>query len=153
MKILRIFPIAAAACFLASISNAETFSCVLKDTRNSGWLPDTLVFETNSDETMAKTYDPITYSTLGDFADARVQAGNSVRVDLKWVTGRYQNDKQVASRDYPNAVPTKIEYRATLLRGGNKILLRAHPVGIASQFSAKGACQVVNGDIRGVVKP
>lgn len=153
MKILQILIVATTACFIGSTSNAETYSCVLKDTRNSGWLPGTLVFELNGDETMAKAYDPITYSTLSNFVDARVQAENSVGVELKWVTGRYRNDKQVASRDFPNALPTKIEYRATLLRGGNKILLRAQPVGIASQFSAKGACRVVNGDIRRVVNP
>lgn len=138
---------------MGSASNAETFSCVLKDARNSGWLPETLVFEINGDETMAIAYDPITYSTLNGFADARVQAENSVRVELKWVTGRYRNDKQVPSRDYPSGTANKIEYRATLLRGGNKILLRAQPIGIASQFSAKGACQVVQGDIRRLVKP
>lgn len=131
MKLFKILFVSAAICFVGSTSNSETFSCVLKDIRNSGWLPDTLVFETNSAETMAKAYDPFTYSTLGNFADARVQAENSVSVELKWVTGRYRNDMQISSRDYPSSLPTKIEYRATLLRGGYKILLRAQPVGIA----------------------
>lgn len=134
-------------------SMAETFICTLHDARNSGWLPEKLVVQISSDETMGQTYDPITFSTLNGFAQTRVQAENSVRVELKWKTGRFRNTREMKSRDRPTALPTEIEYRATILRGGNKILMRAIPEGVRDRFSAKGSCEIVNASINDVVKP
>lgn len=139
--------------FFTSMAQAETYSCTLKDSRNSGWLPSTLVFQINSDETMAKTYDPITYSSLNGFAEAWVQTENSVRVVLKWSTGRYRNDREMLTRDMPLSLPTVIHYRATLLRGGNKILVHADPESLRDRFSAQGACTETNAPITTVVRP
>ncbi|WGI23471.1 hypothetical protein [Amylibacter sp. IMCC11727] len=133
-------------------SMAETFICELHDARNSGWLPEKLVVQISSDETMGQTYDPITFSTLNGFAPTRVHAENSVRVELRWKTGRYRNSSEMRSRDRPSSVPTEIEYRATILRGGNKILMRAAPDGVRDRFSAKGSCEIVNASINEVVR-
>lgn len=152
MTLTKIAMMAGTLCVLGDSVLADTFTCTLTDTRNTGWLPDRLVVEVNADETMAKAFDPITFSTLGGLAQAQIQAENSVRIELRWTTGRYRNDRAMRSRDMPNAVAIPILYRATILRGGNKILLRATPEGFSNRFNAQGTCQVSDAPIESAIR-
>ena len=86
---MTFYKTAIAACAIGlstSASMAETFSCMLHDARNSGWLPEQLVVEINSNETMGKTYDPITFSTLNGFAEVN---GRSDRKQFGFI-GQFQ---------------------------------------------------------------
>lgn len=132
---------------------AQTYSCALKDNRNSGWLPERLVFELVEGQATARTYDPITYSTKGETANAQVQIDNSVRVALRWKTDPYQNDKAKAGRDLTASGALPIEYSATLLRGGNMIMLRAYPSGVHDPLSARGACKISDGPLEQLIGP
>ncbi len=139
-------------CALGTGALADTFTCALTDARNTGWLPDRLVVQISADEKMAKGFDPITYSTLNGLADVQIQAENSVRIELRWTTGRYRNEKAMQSRDMPNILAVPVVYRATILRGGNKILLRAQPEGSRERHTARGACQVSDTAIEQVIR-
>jgi hypothetical protein len=152
MKIIKTAAVATVLSALGTLVSAETFSCTLKDSRNTGWLPDQLVVQIHKDRSVAEVYDPITFSTLNEFAKAKVQAMNSVRIELQWETGRYRNDKAMLSRDMPDASAVEIVYRATILRGGNKILLRAQPGRSQTRYNARGACKVHDAGIGEVVR-
>ncbi|GGA21693.1 hypothetical protein [Neptunicoccus cionae] len=142
-----------AAILMAAPASALTYSCVLTDSRNSGWAPEKLVFEVLHGDATARTYDPITYSVSGELAEAKVATANSVRVSLSWKSGRYNNPKARPSRDYAANSALPITYTATLLRGGNKILLRATPSGLNTFYSAKGACVESNAPLEQLVNP
>jgi hypothetical protein len=152
MKTIKVVAVATVLSVLGSLLSAETLSCTLKDNRNSGWLPEQLVVQIHKDRSVAEVYDPITFSTLDRFVQARLQALNSVRIELQWETGRYRNDKAMLSRDMPDASAVKIVFRATILRGGNKILLRAQPGSSQTRYNAQGACKVLEAGIGEVVR-
>nr|WP_325249591.1 hypothetical protein [Amylibacter sp.] len=141
------------ATFLGTAVAAQTFSCALKDNRNSGWLPDRLVFELVEGQATARTYDPITFASKGEMATAKVQTDNSVRVALRWKTDPYRNDRARQGRDLSANGALPIEYSATLLRGGNMIMLRAYPSGVNDPFSARGACKVSDGPLEQLIGP
>lgn len=128
------------AIMLAAPAAARTYNCVLKDARNSGWAPETFAFEVFDGDTTARTFDPISYSISGALTTAQVVTANSVRVSLNWKSGRYDNPKARPSRDFSGRGAQPISFSATLLRGRNKILLRASPSGLDRFFNAKGAC-------------
>jgi hypothetical protein len=142
---LKFTPIAAAVlCTISTMATAGTYTCQLNDTRNTGWLPERLIFQIIEGKTTAKAFDPITFSTLNGLAAGQVQAENSVRVELRWTTGRYRNERAMKSRDMPSITATNIVYRATILRGGNKILLRAQPEGSLFGSVRKGCAKFQN---------
>ena len=142
-----------AAFLLASPLGAQTYNCALKDGRNSGWTPDKLMFEIVDGAKTARTYDPITYSIKGEMAEANIATANSVRVSLGWKSGRYQNPNARPSRDFAGTGALPITFHATLLRGGNKILLRASPGGLNTFFSAKGACVETSTRLEQLIDP
>ena len=128
MSLMTLNKIAVAAGTLSALTTgalADTYTCALNDARNTGWLPDRLALQISADEKMAKGFDPITFSILNGLADVQIQAENSVRIELRWTTGRYRNEKAMQSRDMPNILAVPVVYNATILRGGNKILLCA----------------------------
>ncbi|WP_069299785.1 hypothetical protein [Neptunicoccus sediminis] len=139
------------AILLAAPAAARTYNCVLKDARNSGWAPETLAFEVFEGDTTARAFDPITYSISGQLATAQVVTANSVRVSLNWKSGRYDNPKARPTRDFSGRGALPITFTATLLRGGNKILLRASPSGLNSFFTAKGACVESNAPLEQLI--
>jgi hypothetical protein len=99
----------------------------------------------------AQVFDTITFATLGRLADAQVQVENSVRTSLKWVTKPFLNPRTKPSKDFPSPGEMTIEYQLTLLKGGNKVLVRAAPKSASQPFSAKGQCVLETGDISAVL--
>ena len=142
----------AGLCALAPLSAvyADTFDCTLIDKAQSGWLPDRLVFEVTND-TEAQAFDAITASTRGGIVPVDVKVHNDIRIDLVWKTGEFKNPKATATRDDPGAGPRRIVFHATLLRGSNKIQLKARPAGGRKKQTARGACSVLKRPIETVV--
>lgn len=126
-----------------SAAQADVYQCALKDNQNSGWIPDNVALDVDEKAKTVHVFDPITAATRNGAVAGKLLALNSIRIDASWESGRYNNAKAKATRDNPNGEAVKIRYRATLLRGQNKLLLKAAPRG-SGQYSARGDCRLID---------
>ena len=122
---------------------AETWDCKIKQNNSTGFMPNTVIFETTQNSADVKVLDGITYSILGRAVRANVSRNDSKRIEMKWRSGKTadggSNDVEVA-------------YNATFLRKKKLLVLGANLVGWDNtRQSSRGKCQLSTATMKQVL--
>lgn len=119
----------------ASFASVTLYECELKPSRTNSWVPAQIALAHDTDTGAVKVHDPIIYHFNDSLPlDARLDTDNSKRTTFVWSLNGIKNS---AGQFAPNFI-----YRATVLKGSNKISISASPAGYSNSFRANGRCKV-----------
>jgi len=121
------------AAFSTTTAMAAVYECKVRVNGMDGGIPPLVVFSINEAETKAMVHDAYIMHYHGKPIKATIVVANSKRYTLKWSVE--------TKKDSTNQPMTRIDYRATYLRGKHRFTLTGFPVGYDNQFNGTGSCK------------
>ena len=137
-------------CIFGAAEAAENYKCQITDSSRSGWLPSEIWFHMDPQGENSWAYDPVTWSSGGATNPVAVPISNSVRTTIDWRVRNFDNPRGASAglgRDAVTGNSMTVQFTATLLKGQNRLLVRAIPSSGTGTFSARGTCRAVDGPL------
>ena len=119
-------------CLSASVVQAATYSCAVRDTENSGWIAEPIYIQHDESTGEVVVIDPVIYyyndkeGLLG-----KVSVDNEKRITFSWKL------EGVSVRDQ-HAVA--FSYRATVQKSDGRLTVYTKPLGYNNDFKGRGTC-------------
>ncbi len=133
MKLLTRAAIAAAA-FLAfsTPSLAVVYECNVTKS-NADYIPTIVIIDYNTNSGAVTVLDPVIKHFLGRATNGEVVTENNKRITFKWSI----NGTKAGAQQNVN-----LRYRATVLKGSNKLTISGKPLGYTNNFQGSGKCKL-----------
>ncbi len=119
----------------AASAKSVTMQCLVKGP-DSGWIAEQIFFEYDSVRDAARVVDPIILHFDKKPKVAEISEDSEKKLVLKW---------RLAAR--ASSQTTKFAYRLAYFKSNGKVTVQAHPHGFVNNFTARGKCQEVYGDL------
>lgn len=116
----------------ASALQAKTFDCRITKS-NANYVPERLIIQYNENTGEVTINDPVVQHFLGRPTNGEVVAENGKRTTFKWsINGTKTSVQQNVN----------LRYRATIMKGSNRLALSAKPLGYTNNWRGDGACKI-----------
>jgi hypothetical protein len=131
MKFLSLAVVALVVLAPLSVA-ARSIECTLSPNANSGgWVTDRYFFEVDEDAGVAQAIDAVVQHYNKGPIQARLVDSSSKKLVISWDVKMTNATGQM----------TKMQYRASIFKGDNTVIVRAVPGGYSNQFEARGTCK------------
>ena len=116
----------------ASTAHGKTFDCRVTKS-NADYVPQRLIIQYNESTGDVTVNDPVIQHFLGRPTNGEVVTDNGKRTTFKWsINGTTTSVQQNVN----------LRYRATIMKGSNRLAVSAKPLGYTNNWRGDGACKV-----------